>query len=472
MRLIEIALSLPYPVQRPLKYVYEAIPLSIRYGKAFRETYALLQESQWWSREKLEEYQMQQLSRLLDHAYENVPYYRRIFDERGLKPKHIQDFNDFRKLPYLTKDNVRENLHDLMARNIPEKGMQYVTTSGSTGIPLGLYIERKTNQVVMAFEWREWNWMGYKFGDRCAVLRGNVVKREENGQKAWWEYDKANNYLILSTYDMTDYNLPYYARKIEEFKPRVIQGYPSALDILTRFIRDNNLTVNAQGNIIAISTSSENLYPAQRQMIEETFKCRVFDKYGNSEQVTILGECERHEGYHDFMEYSYTEILDEDANPVTEDGIVGEIVGTAFTNYAMPFIRYKTGDLVEYTTHRCSCGRQLPLVKRIEGRVQDFIIDKNGGLMSLSGLRSRILRDLQLSTLREFQFLQETLGELTIRAVKNHSCSDEKAEAYILDIFSKRLRGRCKLKVKFVEHIPRTQRGKFKFLIQKLDIKL
>ncbi|GAF84516.1 unnamed protein product, partial [marine sediment metagenome] len=172
-----------------------------------------------------------------------------------------------------------------------------------------------------------------------------------------WECDVENNYLILSTYDMTEENLPRYVKKIEEFKPKVIRGYPSALDILARFIKENNLTINKKRNIKAISTSSENLYPAQRKLIEGIFKCAIFDKYGNCEQVTILGECEKHAGYHDFMEYSYMEILDTEGKPVTEEGQIGEIVSTGFTNYAVPFIRYKPEDLVEYTTHKCSCGR-------------------------------------------------------------------------------------------------------------------
>jgi len=94
--------KLPKSVQYAAGYAYGVIPPSIRYGKVFRETYAFLQESQWWSREQLEEYQLEQLSKLLHHAYENVPYYRRVFDERGLKPRDIQDLKDLQKLPYLT----------------------------------------------------------------------------------------------------------------------------------------------------------------------------------------------------------------------------------------------------------------------------------------------------------------------------------------------------------------------------------
>jgi len=135
--------KLPYPIKQSAKYLYGAIPARFRYGKVFWKTYNFLQESQWWSREKLEEYQMQQLSKLLHHAYENVPYYRNIFDERGLRPENIQDFEDLKKLPYLTKENIRENIKDLIARNIPNANLKYVTTGVSTGIPLGFYQEKR-----------------------------------------------------------------------------------------------------------------------------------------------------------------------------------------------------------------------------------------------------------------------------------------------------------------------------------------
>lgn len=128
MSVKQLAKKLPYTIQQPLKYIYSVIPRRLRYGKVFWETYNFLQESQWWSREKLEEYQIQQLSRLLRHAYENVSYYRVVLDERGLKPKDIQDFKDLQQLPYLTKEDVRMNFNDLIARNIPKEQMDYGTT--------------------------------------------------------------------------------------------------------------------------------------------------------------------------------------------------------------------------------------------------------------------------------------------------------------------------------------------------------
>ena len=458
--------KLPKSAQYAVGYAYATIPLPIRYGKVFRETYAFLRESQWWSREQLEEYQLEQLSKLLHHAYENVPYYRRVFDERGLKPKDVQDFKDLQQLPYLTKEDVRANFNDLIARNIPKEQVDYGTTGGSTAVPLGLYIEKKTHNIRMAFEWREWNWMGYSFGDKCIVLRGNVISRFENGKRVWWEYDPFNNYLILSSYDMTEDNLYKYVEKIEEFQPKVIRGYPSALDILARFIKEHDLKINKKGNIKAISTSSETLYPHQRESIEAVFGCKIYDKYGNFEQVCMLGMCEKREGYHDFMEYGITEIIGKDGKSLTREDEIGEIVGTGFTNYAFPLIRYKPEDLAVWTNKKCSCGRELPLIKRIEGRSQELVVTKKGNLISMTAIN---MHSDVFDNVKRFQFVQERKGNVVMNIIKKPSYTDKDTE-YILSELYKKMGAGVDLEIVFVDEIPKTKRGKYRFLIQKLPI--
>ena len=344
--------------------------------------------------------------------------------------------------------------------------MDYGTTGGSTAVPLGLYIEKKTHNIRMAFEWREWNWMGYNFGDKCVVLRGNVISRFENGKRAWWEYDPFNNYLILSSYDMTEENLFKYVEKIEEFQPKVIRGYPSALDILARFIKQHDLKINKKGNIKAISTSSESLYQSQSELIENVFGCKVYDKYGNFEQVCMFGMCGKREGYHDFMEYGITEIIGKDGKTVTKEGGIGEIVGTEFTNYAFPLIRYKPEDLAVWTNKRCSCGRELPLIKRIEGRLQELIVTKKGNLISMTAIN---MHSDVFNNVKQFQFVQEEKGKVVMDIIKKTSYTDKDTE-YILSELYKKMGDGIDIEIVFVDEIPKTKRGKYRFLIQKLPI--
>ena len=460
-----LARKLPYPLKQWLRYAYGVIPWHIRYGKVFRETYAFLQESQWWSKEQLEEYQLQQLSKLLQHAYENVPYYRRIFDERGLKPKDIQDFRDLQQLPYLTKQIIQDNLEDLKAINYSPSKFQYVTTGGSTGIPMGFYRENSVSKAKeRAFMTTQWNRVGYKFGDKCIVLRGNVVESAAKGK--FWEYDPINKSLVLSSYHLTDENMPKYIEKISEFEPKFIQAYPSAITILAKFMKKNN--IEPFPTVKAILCGSENLYPSQRELLEDVFKCRVYSWYGHTEQAVLAGECEHSTCYHIFLEYGIVELMGDDGKIVNEEGGIGEIVATGLNNFIYPFIRYKTMDLGVHTDKKCECGREYPLLKRVEGRLQDLIVAKDKRLITLTALIFAQHFNA-FSKIKEMQLIQEEEGKLFVRIVKSVGYSD-KDEQELLQKMQRTVDNQLSITFNYVDEIPRTARGKYRFLIQKLPI--
>jgi phenylacetate-CoA ligase len=463
MNFKDLAKNLPYPLKQGLKYVYGAIPPPIRYGKVFRETYAFLQESQWWSREQLEEYQLVQLSKLLQHVYENVPYYRRIFDERGLKPKDIQDFNDLQQLPYLTKEIVQNNLPDLVAQNFSQSKLQYATTGGSTGIPLGFYREKGVSSAKeWAFMLSQWNRIGFKNDDRCVVLRGAVV--QSVSKYKFWEYDPLNKSLILSSYHMTDENLPKYIEKIREFKPKFIRAYPSTITILARFVEENNIA--SFSSIKAILCSSENLYSWQRELLETVFQCRVYSWYGHAEQAVLAGECEHSTYYHIFSEYGIVELIGKDGKPMKQEDELGEVVATGLFNFACPLIRYRTMDLATLANTKCKCGRNYPLLKKVEGRLQELIITGTGRLISMTAMN---MHSDVFDNVKQFQFYQEKKGEVIFNIVKKDTYT-ERDTKYIRSELYKKLGDDVNVIIRFVDDIPRTQSGKYRFLIQKLPI--
>lgn len=455
--------KLPYPIKQGIKYIYGAIPARFRYSKVFWDTYNFLQESQWWSREKLEEYQMQQLSKLLHHAYENVPYYQRVFDERGLKPKDIQNFDDLKKLPYLTKEIIQENLSDMVARNYPESKLQYCTTGGSTGIPLGFYHEKGVSAAKeQAFMLTQWNRVGFKIGDRCVTLRGNVVQSASKGKL--WEYDPINKNLILSSYHMTDKTLPKYIAKIREFRPAFIQAYPSAITILAKFMRKNN--IKPFFSVKAILCGSENLYSWQRELLEEVFQCRVYSWYGHAEICALGGECEKSTYYHIFHEYGFVELIGKEGNQITNENEMGEIVATGFNNYVCPLIRYRTMDLAVPTSAKCECERNYPLIERVEGRLQELIVTGTGRLISMTAIN---MHSDVFDNVKQFQFYQERRGDVVFNIVRKRTYEHSNTE-YIRRELYKKLGDDVNLRINFVSHIPRTQGGKYRFLIQKLPI--
>lgn len=459
----QFAANFPRPLKQCLRYAYGALPFGIRYGKVFRETYAFLQESQWWSRERLEEYQLAQLGKLLDHAYENVPYYRRVFDERGLKPKDIQDFKDLQLLPYLTKEIIQKNLEDLKARNYPPSKFGYVTTGGSTGIPMGFYLE---NGVSNAREWAfmltQWNRVGFKIGDRCVVLRGNAVRSASKGK--FWEYDPINKNLILSSYHLTDENMPKYIEKIKKFKPNFIQAYPSAITILAKFMQEHS--IRPFYSVKALLCGSENLYTWQRELLEEVFQCRVYSWYGNSEQAVLAGECEKSTYYHIFPEYGIVELIGKGGKPLTGEDEIGEIVATGLNNFICPLIRYRTMDLAVPANGMCECGRNYPLLRNVEGRLQELIVTKNGRLISMTAIN---MHSDVFDNVKQFQFYQDKNGEVIFNIVRKDGYT-EKDTGYIEKELGKKLGYDVDLIIRFVDSIPRTQSGKYRFLIQKLPI--
>jgi len=399
--------------------------------KTFKEMYKFLQKSQWWSREQLEEYQLQQLGKLLNHAYKNVPYYKKVFDERGLKPKDIQDFKDLQKLPFLTKEIIQDNLNDLKARNYPADKFEYVTTGGSTGIPLGFYYERGVSRArEWAFMKTLWDRVGYHFRDKCVILRGNVVKSADKGK--FWEYSLFGRWLILSSYHMTDENLPKYIEKIMRFKPKFIQAYPSAITILARFMRENN--IEPFPTVKAILCGSENLYQWQRKLLEDVFQCRVYSWYGHTEQAVLAGECEKSTYYHIFPEYGIVEIIGKDGKPVTAENEIGEIVATGLNNFICPLIRYRTMDLAVPANGKCECGRDYPLLKKVEGRLQELVVAGDGSLIPL-GPAIFGIHDAEWTKVKQIQFLQEKPGELIIQVVKGPSYSKAEIEDYVLRLF-------------------------------------
>ncbi|WP_292522487.1 phenylacetate--CoA ligase family protein [Methanoculleus sp.] len=430
---------------------------------AYRTTYTLLRRSRRWSREELAAYQAQALSRLLEHAYEHVPYYRRVFRERGLVPADIATPADLALLPFLTKEIIQANLPDLKARNYPESAFEYVTTGGSTGIPVGFYYEKGVSRArEWAFMKTQWDRVGYRFTDRCVVLRGYVVGSAK--ENVYWKKTLLGRWLLMSSHHMTDETLPAYIDRIRKFRPRFIQAYPSMAVILARYMVEHD--IKPFPTVKAVLCGSENLYPWQRSLITEAFGCRVFSWYGNSEQTVLAGECEESTHYHIFPEYGIVELIGRDGRPVTTPGETGEVVTTGLINPIFPFIRYRTMDAAILGDGPCSCGRPYPLLDTVEGRLQEYIVTKDNRFISMTAVN---MHSGVFDNVAQFQFYQQQEGEVLMRIVKRPGYTEEDTEQILREL-GKKFEGGVDVTIRFVGEIPRTRRGKYQFLIQDLPL--
>lgn len=456
----EIIKSTPRFIQMPIRNIYGLLPDKIKYGKLFIDTYDFLQKSQWWSKEEHEEYQMEQLKKLINHAYQNVPYYSKIFNERGIKPKDIQNFNDLKMLPYLTKEIIKNNLEDLVAKNYSEKDLQYVTTGGTTGVPMGFYENKKTSKIIeWAFITSQWARMGYNINkrNRCVILRGIPV---EDGY-----YMRKGNDLILSSFKMSEDNMEQYIKLIENFNPDFIQAYPSSISILSNYILSNNKNINIK-NLKAVLCGSENLYDIQKIKIEKAFKARVYSWYGHSERCCLAGECNESSYYHIFSEYGYCEIINSNGVAVTKEDELGEIVCTGFNNYVVPFIRYKTGDLAFEIESSCKCGRNYKLIKKIQGRKQEAFVNKAGDMITFT-CSDDALWDVK-DKIVAYQYIQNEPGDVILCIETGKGFLNSDIQIVKSEFF--KFYPTLNIKIKIVDKIHRNSNGKFKYLVQNLPV--
>lgn len=435
-----------------------------RYGGSFKEFQTLAEKSQWYSDEQIRDYQEQKLRELVAYAYEHVPYYRKQMQDRDLKPVDIQSLDDLKKMPILTKQDIKKNFNELLSDEYDMGSVKKGHTSGTTGTPLEVCYSDDLIHINYAMLDRQYRWAGIelkRFGDRIAVARGNVIVPLTQKELPFWRHNYFHNHLLLSSFHMSTENLPAYIEKLRRFKPRVLDGYPSTCYVLAKYLKNIGQTLKLD----AVLTSSETLFDFQREVIEESFECRIFDYFGAAERVIFATECDHHEGHHIAAEYGITEILGPEYQPLA-DGELGYLVATSLHNKAMPLIRYLTNDMTAIKAKKCSCGRGLPLMDDITTKAEDLLTLKDGRLISPSVLTHPFK---PLHTIIESQIIQEDLDNVCVKLVVGDDY-DNKEEASLIQGLQDRLGDNVNVRIEHVDQLERTRNGKFKWVISRVDL--
>jgi len=415
-----------------------------------------LKKSERWTLEQIRNYQLQKIKEIVRYAYENTRGYRMLYDKAGIYPDSIKTFEDVQKLPFVTKEMIRDNLDDF---SVKVRGRQYVTTGGSTGIPFGFYRDKIAFAKELASKAYQYYRIGWREGDKQLVLRGLVIPSPNHVRF----YPRFNE-LRCSSYHLTPEWMEFYYKKALEFKPKWIKCYPSAGYIFAKFLKENNLMIPS---IKGVLCASENLYGFQKELFKEIFKGRVFSHYGHYEMAVLAGFCEYEDTYHVLPQYGYAELVDEDGDLITEPGRKGEIIATSFIMRATPFIRYRTKDIAVLKSWKCkSCKRPYQIWEKIDGRLQEFIVTKNNRYISMTSVN---MHDDIFDYIKQFQFYQEKKGEVYFKFIPKETCNRR-----IMKNMQKRLKVKLgedvDLIMKAVKDIPLTRRGKHRFLIQKLQV--
>lgn len=435
-----------------------------RYGGRYKEFQTLLAASEWWSRGDLDAYQDERIREIAAHAYATVPYYRRQFEARKLTPADIRGRADLPKLPLLTRADIKANFDDLRSRDVTPRALKTGHTSGTTGTPLTVGYDRDTIWMTYAVFDRHYRWAGLRLasdGDRIAVARGNVIVPLNVTKPPYWRYNRRQNQMLLSSFHMSKDNLPAYVEALTAFRPAVLDGYPSTLYILGKYLESRGQTFPLRAAV----TSSETLYDFQRQTIEKAFKCRVFDYYALAERAAFSGECDHHDGHHLSMEYAASEVVDAQGAPAPR-GTIGKLVGTTLHNRAMPLLRYVTNDMTSLRERPCSCGRGLDVMDDVTTKAEDVLTLQDGRLISPSVLTHPFK---PLDCIEGSQIVQTAPDRVEIRIVPGPTYTAAHT-THLLHEFRDRLGAGVTVDVQLVEALETSKNGKFKWVISRVPL--
>jgi phenylacetate-CoA ligase len=414
-----------------------------------------LERSQWLPPETLRARQAERLAGILKYAAAHSPYYRRLFGERGFDPGNFR-MAEFQALPLLTKTIIRNSTEEMLSDEFPREALLEHRTGGSTGVALRVCFDPKWIEPRTADAMRSDQWAGYYHGMKVASLWGNPQLPKTLKQRL--RGFLINRVFYLDTLDLNERTIGQFIDRWRRETPDILFGHSHSLYLLARYVIDHAIDDLRPRGIISTSMM---LLLNERAVIEQAFGCMVCDRYGSEEVALIAAECERHEGLHLNIEHLYIEFLREDGTAV-RSGEEGTIVITDLFNRGMPFIRYQIGDLGVPTDRRCSCGRGLPLMERVTGRVADYLKRRDGSLVAGVSLIERTLT--AIPGLAQMQVVQPSAEEIVINVVRAPEFGPASEQALLTEFRSVFGAG-IEVRANYVERIPQERSGKYRFAI-------
>jgi len=393
---------------------------------------ALLEQSQWFSREELNQLETHALRDLLCYAGKNVPYYRELFQKERFDPRGVRSRADLAELPLLTREIVRERYADLV--DLQQRGKNIKKgTSGSTGKPLKFEYSRSSECWRQAIKMRGYGWAGYRPGRRTFFYWASVAAGMPSLKVRLDRLLKRETFFDSMKQDEA-------ARRaalelLRRSRPEIIICYTQACAQFARWIADNNLR---DWDDLPVICAAEAVLPADRAVLSRAFGPDIFESYGSRETMLMAAECEKHAGMHLSEENLLLELVRD--GKVLGPGESGDVVVTDLHNYGMPMIRYVNGDVAVMAPEgRCGCGRALRRLERVDGRRADTMIDGAGN--AVPGIEFHVLfSDARQEIVRQFQAVQNAKGEVVLKVVRGRDFADD-AFHQVTNRFSEYLRG-------------------------------
>ena len=418
--------------------------------------YALMREGvalQRLTTEELRRLQLVRLVEMVQHAARTVPFYQDLFRTHGLKASEIRTFEDFACLPVLSKQDLRENLPRMLSSASGASRRVENATGGSTGEPVKFYQDLDVFDAMQGSFMLGLSFAGWKPSDMIVNIWGNPrdtgSARPSVNLKQW-----LSGSMTLSAYRYGRKEMDDWLEVLARFRRVFVYGYVSVLADLAEHILAGG---RKPSNVCAVMTSAEKLHDHQRVLITQAFGCPVHDQYGSREVPCIAVECE-HGGMHLLTHSAYVEFLPEAGSELMR------LVVTGLTNRTMPLLRYEIGDYATPLSGNCPCGRGFPLIRMDIGRIYDFMF--TDGRSKVHGAYFvKIIKGIE--GVLSFQFRQSTPGEVELLV----QCKEDVIETCRAQLnalpqcVAKDHGGEIRLRVRFVDEIPRTIGGKHRYIV-------
>ena len=419
--------------------------LRLRYGPESEGLVEAALEREHWTAAQWQSWTFARLTYVLHRAATRVPYYRESWAGRRRRGddaswEHLENW------PVLEKDTLRANSRAFVADDCDPRRMHREGTSGTSGTPLELWHSTKVTRAWYAlFEARCRLWYGVSRRSRWAILGGQLVAAAAQQQPPFWVWNAPLRQLYLSVYHLSPELARHHLDALARYRVEYLLGYPSALEVLA----EAALAAGRRISQKVVIANAEPLSAAQRELISAAFDCPVRETYGMSEMVAAAAECERGT-LHLWPESGYLETLED-----------GELLATSLLDTDMPLIRYRTGDRCRMGSGACACGRTLPVLASVEGRIDDVLITRDGRRIGRLDpiFKSRL-------PIREAQIVQESLGEIRVVYVPAGGF-DESSAGEIVNLVRQRM-GDVHVTLDAVARIPRGPNGKFRAVVSKL----
>lgn len=414
-----------------------------------------LSASQWLDCATLFEQQWRRAREAVEYAFKHCPYYRERLSGIGFDGS-LHDWAHFKRLPLLTKQEIRENGDKLLSREFQRDDLVEAKTGGSTGVALKLYFDKRCQEMRNAAAMRSDRWAGWDLGMNVAAIWGNPPVADTLKKKL-------RNLLLdrvfyLDTMDISDGSVRQFIEEWRRTKPRVIFGHSHSIYVLAKYLRDLGVSDLRPKGII--STSMMLLAP-EREFIEQTFNCRVTNRYGCEEVGLIACECEQHNGLHLNVDHVVVEFLREDGSDA-DPGEEANVVVTDLINRGMPLIRYCVEDMGARSDRSCKCGRGQLLMDRITGRQADFLKRPDGSLVAGVSLVERTLT--AIPGIEQMQLVQNELHRLTAKLVKGMGF-DREAEKALRQELRSVFGEAVAIEIEYVHRLDQSRSGKYRFAI-------